>query len=262
MKLSLKMCCAAFACLFSTVLFAHDNWGKTGHRATGEIASYYLTDQAKKKIYNLLDGASLALVSTYADEIKSDPKYDKYFSWHYVNLPSMTVSYEEVKKNPEGDLIVGIRKCMTVLKDQSASKEEKVFFLKMLVHFVGDLHQPLHVGQADDRGGNDIRLEWFWDSSNLHRVWDSEMINSYRMSYSELAANQAELTKKELKEMQKGSLTDWAKESQVLAAKIYASVEDGDELSYEYMYQWFPTVRQQLQKGGVRLAVILNEIFG
>lgn len=261
MKLTIRTLSFALICLFTTTLFAHDDWGKTGHRATGEIASHYLTKTAKQKIHDLLNGASLAIVSTYGDEIKSDDRFDKYSPWHYVNLPSLETSYETAKKNPKGDLIQGIRTCISKLENDKTSKEKKIFYLKMLVHFVGDLHQPMHVGLAEDRGGNDIKVEWFWNRSNLHRVWDSEMINGYRMSYTELAENRKELSKKELRAMKKGSVLDWAKESQALAMKIYNDVENGDSLSYEYMYEWFPVVREQLQKGGVRLAAILNKIF-
>lgn len=258
MKIRLILCMF----FFTTVLFAHEEkWGKTGHRTTGEIASFYLTDQAKKEINKILDGDGLALVSTFGDEIKSDPRYRKYSAWHYVNIP-FGKTYKEIEKSPKGDLITGIRKCIDVLKNEESSKEKKTFYLKLLVHFIGDLHQPLHMGLEKDRGGNDFYVEWFGEDSNLHRVWDSEMINSYQMSYSELAENQAELTKSELRKMRQGSLLEWGKESRNLVKEIYQSVEEGDKLGYKYMYEWFPVVRQQLQKGGVRLAVILNEIYG
>lgn len=252
-----------FNCLFfcSFFLFASENeWGKTGHRTTGEIAETYLSKHAKKQIDQLLNGDGLALVSTFGDEIKSDPRYRKYSSWHYVNIP-FGKSYAEIEKNPKGDLITGIRTCVAVLKNENSTREEKVFHLKMLVHFMGDLHQPMHFGLKEDKGGNDFQVRWFNEGSNLHRVWDSDMINNYKMSYSELAQNQTELTKNQLEEIRSGSLMDWAKESHQLAEKIYSSVNIGDKLGYRYMYEWFPTVREQLQKGGVRLAKILNEIF-
>lgn len=250
-------------CLFflGTTLFAKEgNWGKTGHRATGEIAEDYLTNRAKREIHKILNGDGLALVSTFGDEIKSDARYRKYSPWHYVNIP-FGETYQELDKNPQGDLIAGIRNCIAVLKNENSSQEEKVFYLKLLVHFVGDLHQPMHMGLKSDKGGNDFQVRWFGKGSNLHRVWDSEMLNSYKMSYSELAENQAELSKDELREIRQGGLLDWAAESQNIVEKIYQSVDVGDKLGYKYMYDWFPTVREQLQKGGIRLAKILNEIY-
>src|SRR5690625_1277634 len=169
--------------VFFISFFSAYAWGPTGHRVTGEIAEQHLTRKAKKKIDALLNGESLALVSTYADDIKSDSKYRKYSPWHYVNIP-FGKTYEEYPKNKKGDIVYGIEKSITVLKSPNASHEDKVFYLKMLVHLIGDLHQPLHVGIGDDRGGNDFQVRWFNRGTNLHRVWDSQMIDSYQMSYT------------------------------------------------------------------------------
>lgn len=250
------------AFLFSSFSFASENdWGRTGHRATGEVAEQHLTKKAKQKVREILDGQNLAFVSTYGDDIKSDPAYRKYNPWHYVNLEPGETKYTKEKANPDGDLVHAIKSSIAVLKDKNSSKEDKAFFLKMLVHFVGDLHQPLHAGRGEDKGGNDIQVRWFGDGSNLHRVWDSEMINDFQMSYSELAHNSDELTKEEINKIQKGSVLDWMYESKELANKVYASVETGEKLGYEYMYKWFPVAHDQIQKGGLRLAKILNEVF-
>ncbi len=236
------------------------DWGKTGHRATGEIATLYLTKKAKKHIAQVLKGQSLAFVSTFADEIKSDKQYRAYSPWHYVNF-SFEKQYGDEKPSESGDLIVGIDTCIKILEDENSSQEDKAFYLKMLVHFVGDLHQPLHVGRSEDKGGNDIQVRWFNDGSNLHSVWDSDMIAYNKMSYTELSANTTVLSKAEINEIKKGTVVDWVHESQALAKKVYASANVGDKLGYRYMYDYFPMVRIQLQKGGIRLAKLLNEIF-
>jgi len=238
-----------------------EDWGKTGHRVTGEIADGYLTEKAKRNIAELLKGQGLAFVSIYADEIKSDDRYRVYSPWHYVNF-SFDKKYGEDTPSERGDLIQGIQKCIEVLKSDNAPVEDKEFYLKMLVHFVGDLHQPLHVGRGEDKGGNDIQVRWFNDGSNLHRVWDTEMIDYYKMSYTELANNADELSLSEVEAIEKGDVLDWAYESQSLAKKVYTSANVGEKLGYKYMYNYFPTVRSQLQKGGIRLAKILNDIFG
>ena len=150
-------------------------WGPTGHRTTGEIAEKHLTKKAKRKIDKLLNGQSLAFVSTFADQIKSDKKFNEFYSWHYVNM-DLNQKYADAEKNPKGDLVTGINKCIQVLKDENSAKEDKVFYLKMLVLFVGDLHQPLHIGQKEDKGGNTIQVQWFGKGTNLHTVWDSKMI--------------------------------------------------------------------------------------
>ncbi|MGM0932578.1 MAG: S1/P1 nuclease [Bacteroidota bacterium] len=258
MKKSILVLCAIF---YASISFAGNDWGKTGHRTTGEIAEKHLSKKAEKAIEELLEGQSLAFVANYADDIKSDPAYRKYNPWHYVNIDSEDNEYVREKANKDGDLLQAIEKSIAVLKDKNASREDKQFYLKMLVHFMGDLHQPFHVGRGADKGGNDIQVRWFNEGSNIHRVWDSQMIDSYQMSYSELAENRKELTREELKEMESGQLLDWVYESREMANVLYDSVEIGEKLGYEYMYKWFPTVREQLQKGGVRLAKVLNEIY-
>ena len=247
---------------FNISFASNDDWGKTGHRATAEIAENNLTEKARKAVDKLLNGYGLAFVANYADDIKSDPDYRQYGPWHYVNIDPASEEYVKEDANERGDLVQAIRKCISVLKDKKSSREAKQFHLKMLIHFVGDLHQPFHVGHSEDKGGNDIQVRWFNDGSNIHRVWDSEMINFYQMSYTELAINTRELSKKEIKAVQKGKLLDWVYESRAMAEDLYASVENGEKLGYSYMYKHMPTVLYQLQKGGLRLARILNDIYG
>ncbi len=258
-----------FICFFSIglSLFAksaenENEWGQTGHRSTGAIAEKHLTKKAKKQIDKILNGQSLAMVSTFGDEIKSDSKFREFGPWHYVNLPKGESKYSLETAAPEGDLLMGIRKSVEILKSKTASQEEKAFYLKMLVHFIGDLHQPLHAGRGEDKGGNDIQVRWFNDGTNLHSVWDSKMIDSYQMSYSELSQNTNDISEQERKRIAQGSIEDWMYESKQLSEKVYNSVEVGEKLSYRYMYDWFPVVREQLQKGGIRLAEVLNEIYG
>ncbi len=250
-----------FFLMNSICLFANDDWGKTGHRATGEISEKYLTNKAKREINKLLNGNSIAFVSNYGDEIKSDSKYRKFSPWHYVNFP-FDSTYESHHKSDKGDLIVGINTCIAILKDKGSSKEDKVFHLKMLIHFIGDLHQPLHNGIAEDRGGNDIHVQWFHKKTNLHTVWDTKMIETYNMSYTELAANSKPLSAQQLQAIQNGTIIDWMYESKELCREVYNSVEVDENLSYRYSYDYMDIVRFQLQKSGIRLAVILNDIFG
>ena len=249
-----------FLMVMSFTANAAEDWGKTGHRVTGAVATKHLTKKAKKAITKLLNGQSLAFVSIYADEIKSDSSYMSYGPWHYVNY-SFEKKYGEETPSEKGDLIKGITKCMDVLKDENAADKDKTFYLKMLVHFVGDLHQPLHVGRGEDKGGNDIQVRWFNEGSNLHRVWDSDMLNYYNMSYTELSENTKTLSKAEFAKIKQGSILDWVEESQDLAEEVYGSATIGEKLSYKYAYKYLPVVREQLQKAGIRLAEILNTIF-
>lgn len=248
--------------LFLTQLLAANAivWSKTGHRVTGEVAQQHLSKKAKKAIAKLFNGESLALVSTFADDIKADAKYRKFSAWHYVNFPA-DKKYTDATPSKYGDIMMGIQKCIAIVKDEHSSQADKVFYLKLLVHFIGDLHQPMHVGRLEDKGGNDIQLQWFGEGANLHRIWDSSMINQNGMSYTELAANLPKRSKKEIKKIQEGSIFDWVEESQDLANVLYNSVGIGENLSYQYSYKYWGLLENQLQKGGLRLAKVLNELF-
>ena len=252
--------------VFTTVLFfnadsyAAKKWGATGHRVVGAIADQYTSNRTKRHLRKILNHQSLALVSTFADEIKADPRFREFQTWHYVNM-DFDEDYESSDKNPKGDLVTGIAYCKKVIKDDDASDADKAFYLKMLIHLVGDLHQPLHIGREEDRGGNDIKVKWHYKNTNLHRVWDSHMIESYNMSYSELANNAEFLSKKQIKFLQRGSVVDWVNDTQKLANMVYASVEDGENLGYAYSYKFLNIARGQMQIAGIRLAKILNDLF-
>ncbi len=236
-------------------------WSKTGHRVIGEVAQKHLNRKAARAISALLDGETLAEVANYADAIKSDRAYSKYSPWHYVNFPA-DKAYTEVTPSPQGDVVRGIEKCMAALKDPATPRKDEVFYLKMLIHLIGDLHQPMHVGRAEDRGGNDIQLQWFGRGSNLHRVWDANLIDDYGMSYTELARTLPRWSKERIGQVQQGTVYDWVEEVQEVTNRVYDSAEVGEKLSYRYRYVWWDTVEEQLLTGGVRLAAVLNEIYG
>ena len=256
MKNLFVICFLIAQCTFANAIV----WSKTGHRTTGEVAEKYLTRKARKAIDKLLDGQSLALASTFADEIKADRSFSKFSAWHYVNYPA-DKKYTDVEPSEYGDVVMGIQRCVAIVKDKTSSREDKVFYLKMLIHLVGDLHQPMHVGRLEDKGGNDIQIQWFGQGTNLHRLWDKNMIVDYGMSYTELAANLPKISKKERLKMMSGTVYDWVEESQDLANELYTSVTVGEKVGYQYSYKYWGTVQLQLQKGGVRLAKVLNDLF-
>ena len=136
-----------FPILILLSLISLDNpmlWGEIGHKVVGEIAERKLDPDVKYIINDLLDGESMASASTWADEIKSDPLYQKYSPWHYVNMP-LDMEYENSKKNPKGDIVFALKQSIKILKNPDSAIEEKSFYLKFLIHLVGDIHQPLHL---------------------------------------------------------------------------------------------------------------------
>ena len=235
------------------------NWGSTAHRAMSEVASLYLTENTANKINEILDGETIVTVSTYADDIKSDSRYDKYYNWHFINM-ELDEDYEDTVPSEKGDLFIAINTCLDILESDSSTDSEKSFYLKLLIHFIGDLHQPMHIGRYEDRGGNRINVKWFGRNSNLHRVWDSDMINGYNMSYSELAKHLPSPKKLEI-EFERDDLIDWVNEVHSYTRKIYNDVSVNDNLGYEYQYENFQTVRDLLLIGGLRLASVLNYLF-
>ncbi|HKK43893.1 MAG TPA: S1/P1 nuclease [Balneolaceae bacterium] len=237
-----------------------ERWGKTGHRVIGEIASHYLTPKAKKAVKRILGPTSMAIASTWMDRIKSDPKWDYTHDWHWVTIPDGE-TYAKTKKNPNGDVISALRNIISDLRNGDLSLKEQRIKLKMLIHLVGDIHQPLHVGNGKDMGGNKVEVEWFYKDSNLHRVWDSEMIDDTKLSYTELADAVNHPTEKQIKEWQNSTVLDWARESKNLRDQVYDIPKD-HELGYKYQYKNRDLLHRQLLKAGVRLAGVINDIYG
>jgi hypothetical protein len=241
-------------------------WGTQGHRIAGQIASFYLTPKAKKAIQDILGDDSIAIVSNWADYIKSDPNYSYLSVWHYIDL-DRPYSYPELKEylehDDKEDAYTKIKLMISELKKPDLDPEKKLLYLRMLIHVVEDVHQPMHVAHTDDKGGNDIKVNWYTTPTNLHSVWDSQLIDFQQLSYTEYAAAINHCTAAQREEWQKAPVSEWLFESNQLAEKIYADVKNGDTLNtYKYTFNNINTVNRQLLKAGVRLAGILNEIFG
>ena len=260
--MTIKFIISLIPLIISSINFQYNEneWGLTGHRVVAQVAENYLTQTTKDSIRLFLNGKSLVSISNYADDIKSDKRFDKYKPWHYLNI-KLNNDYQDIMTNKKGDVVQAINYCINILKDNNQSKKEKIFYLKLLVHFVGDIHQPLHVGRAQDRGGNNIKVKWFGKGTNLHRVWDSQIINSHQMSYTELSKDLNVLSLSEINKIKSDSINTWVKESQQIAKLIYHNVEIETDLGFSYSYKYFNIVRLRLLKGGIRLASILDDIF-
>ncbi|WP_187262995.1 S1/P1 nuclease [Pontibacter beigongshangensis] len=243
--------------LFTTQAFS---WGQNGHRAVGLVAEQHLTRKTKKIVMEILEDNSLAEVSNWMDEIKSDTAYNHTHDWHWVTIPD-GMRYEQTAKNPNGDIIMKIEEIVSALKAGNLPLAKEREYLKYLVHLVGDLHQPMHVGGKDDQGGNAVKVLWFGQPSNLHRVWDSDMIDGKNLSYTELAHFLGKPAKAQVKQWQATSVREWAYDMMPYRQAIYHLPAD-NKLSYRYPYKHFDTVQHCLLQGGVRLAGLLNQIYG
>ncbi|TWI81070.1 S1/P1 nuclease [Lacibacter cauensis] len=240
-------------------------WGTQGHRITGEIANSYLTKKARKAIIAILGNESIAMSSNWADFVKSDTGYRYLSNWHYINLPAaLTKNAVEnfLAADTATDVYTKINWLTEQLKNKLLSSDKQQLYLRVLIHLVEDVHQPMHVGRPDDLGGNRVTVNWFSEASNLHQVWDSKLIDFQQLSYTEYVAAINFTTKQQRKQWMAEPVSEWIWQSYQQAEKIYAGVKTGDRLGFDYNYKYIATLNEQLLKAGVHLAGLLNSIFG
>jgi hypothetical protein len=240
------------------------SWGVTGHRTIGVIAEKHLTQKAKEGIKDLLGDQSLADVSTYADEIRSQEQFKYTAPYHYINLP---IGLERgnfkrsVLTQDQGNVYKAIKEYANDLIAPNISREEKVLALKMIVHFVGDLHQPMHVSRAEDKGGNAIHTTFLGSTGNLHGLWDSQLIDHMGLNDKQLAAKIDHATPEQITEWQHQDILDWMYESYELSSQLYKDVANKPDFDEAYFKAHVPVIEARLEKAGIRLAGILNEAF-
>lgn len=260
---------ALVAALIAALLpIAAHAWGPKGHRLIGGLAAAELTPQARAEVARLLRGEAeptLAGVSNWADDLRDrpaagDPDLGKRSSrWHYVNLAEDGCGYAPRKHCPNGDcLIEAIVRQRALLADRSQPDSVRTQALKFLVHFVGDAHQPLHAGYARDKGGNTIQIQIDGQGSNLHRLWDSEVLASANMS-----------ERRYLRHLQRMPLPPQARigiDDPAAWAQASCRIVLGDgfyplrpKIEPVYFAQWRPTADAQLRIAGHRLARLLNK---
>ncbi len=253
-------------CLFFYLPLSGNAWGLTGHRVIGEIADSYLTKKAKREIGKILGFESVAMASNWPDFIKSNPAYDYLDNWHYTNIRG-GLTQNEVKAFLEADTTTKayakINFMVNELKNRRyvLSPETKTHYLRLLIHIVGDIHQPMHVGRPDDRGGNSIKVKWFSEDTNLHRVWDNNLIDFQKLSYTEYAEAINHTTREERSMLQSQPVSQWFWDSYSITERLYADVKPDQRLDYVYNYKYIDVLNRRLLEGGVHLAGVLNDIF-
>lgn len=239
-------------------------WGLIGHRVVGRIAQSHLSKKAKKEIKKLIGSESLAWWANWSDFIKSDSTNKVKDYWHYVDLPGHMPKdsfITALKALPGKNLYTQIIEMKRQLGDHSLPVEQRREALYWMIHMIGDLHQPLHVGRDEDQGGNKITVYWFGQKTNLHSLWDTKFIESQSFSFTEYAAELDIRGREENEKLTAGSLEDWFFDSHEASDLIYDASPDESKLSYQYIYQFKGMLDTQLHKGGLRLAKILNEAF-
>jgi len=240
------------------------SWGVTGHRTIALIAENHLTPKTRIEVKKLLGHETLADVSNYADDIRADREFRYTGAWHYVDVPS-GYSYQqfsnEVRTMKADNVYKMVLRCELDLRNPATSQAKKVTALKFLVHLVGDLHQPMHVSHAEDRGGNAIQIKFNGSDDNLHGLWDDGLIEHEGLKYKQMAIVYDTATPAQIQKWQNDSLMIWLWESYQISTILYKEAADNPNFDEDYYKTHMPVLRRQIEKAGIRLAGILNSIF-
>jgi hypothetical protein len=242
-------------------------WGPEGHEIVAHIAADNLTPSAHLRISQLLGGdapALMVLESNWADEIRADRPQTA--AWHYVNIPIGSKGYDPRRDCAKDNCVVAqIGRDIAVLRDPRAPQAARLEAFRFLIHFVADLHQPLHAADRRDKGGNGFVVMEGRRRSNLHRVWDQDVVEALGPDPALVAGGiEAGLSPQDRQRLMGGTPADWANESfQVAAREIYARLPTNGpvRLPRDYTSREKAVVRQQLLRAGLRLAAVLNAIY-
>lgn len=240
-------------------------WGEDGHRIVGEIAWSHLQPEVKNAVAKLLQGAGepgLAEASTWADRIRSEDHYKWTGPLHYINLPRDWDGYVETRDcPPAGCILKALAKYEGILSDPDAVESERAEALLFIAHFVGDLHQPMHTGLREDRGGNDVAVQFFGFPTNLHALWDVYLPAGFVEDWEKYAHRQSEIiTAVQRERWLDSDAPEWLAESHRLAHSHAYTAEP--RLGEDYYQRNREIVEQRLRQGGVRLAGVINRAIG
>jgi hypothetical protein len=243
-------------------------WGRLAHRASAKLADSRLSPRTRAIIRELLEpGESLADASTWADEHNRDITGSTY--WHFVNVPIWASRYDPRDCRPQGCVISKIADFKATLLDPTAPLFRRRMALRFVVHLVQDVHQPMHVADRNDRGGNGVQLRYGrYDNTNLHQVWDSGLLSRAFRNEDDLLRHLEALARKpEANTWLKGGPEDWANESLLVGRRAYqipgsdATLRSGDSIGRAYEQENTPKAADRLARSGVRLAAVLEEVF-
>jgi hypothetical protein len=232
------------------------SWGAQGHQVIANLARTQLNAKASAEVARLLalePGATLESISTWADEHRNPASAP----WHYVNFPTGTCTFNLQRDCPDGKCVVSaIERELTIVGGHGPD-DQRLHALKYLVHLVGDVHQPLHAGNRDDKGGNTYQLQVFMRGSNLHAVWDSGLIRQLNEDTADMATR---LRKLVLPDAAKSLSPAKAAEESCRLVATKGFYPDG-LVDQRYIQRFTPLMEQRLAMAGARLATLLNAVF-
>jgi len=232
-----------------------------GHRIVAEVAYDHLAKNTRQQVDKILGKRGLIYASTWADEVKSDDNYRYSYNWHFQDLDD-SLSNEQIEhlyadKTAEGEHLFF---AIDQMEKRLVKDKMDVEALKYLVHFIGDLHQPLHLGRKTDLGGNKVELRWFGKNIKLHALWDSYLIEEKQMSYKEYAEFLEDKFSGTSDEIAAMSLIQSIERTYEVRNLIY-DYDYGDTNNFHYIYKMGGYLDEQLFRGGIMLAKILNDIY-
>lgn len=228
-------------------------WGAQGHQVIASLAQAQLSAKASAEVARLLalePGATLESVSTWADEHRNPASAP----WHYVNFPRGYCTFNAQRGCPDGKCVVAAIEHQLAIVGSHGPDDQRLHALKYLVHLVGDVHQPLHAGYRDDKGGNTYQLRAFMRGSNLHAVWDSGLIRQRDEDTADMAARLRKLVLPDTAKSQ--SPAQAAEESCRLVAT--PGFYPDRLVDVDYIQRFTPLMEQRLAMAGARLAALLN----
>jgi hypothetical protein len=231
-------------------------WGSRGHKIVAQIARNFMDKNVADSVQYYLGNKSFEDASVWMDEIRSDHSYDYMKPMHYINIEKDKTYVKVSDPNiiNELDLVIG-----ELQKRNKYKKEQIKEDLLILFHLVGDLHQPLHTGYADDKGGNTVDVDFLGTRSNLHKVWDTNIIEEEKISTESCLALINAMTDKEKKSIQQINTVNWMNDSRILLNAAYSFKNDA--IDKDYVKNNVPVIERQLSRAGLRLAAVLNQAF-
>lgn len=236
-------------------------WGQKGHDVTAYIAEQHLTPATQRAVDSLLRGKSMVYWANWLDNASHSPDYAYTKTWHYKNIDD-GIQYRTAPLNPKGDVVRAVNEQVSRLADSVLTADQAALALKILIHCVGDMHQPMHMGHLSDLGGNKTKVKFFDNETNLHSIWDGNLPEAaHKWSYTEWQQQIDRLPLTEQLVVIQGTPDEWAQDTHRLATQCYVYFQPGNKVMYNEIARWTPTIEQQLLRGGLRLAHLLNSIY-
>lgn len=269
---SLKLFSLTLVCGAVSTPASSRAWSMLGHQITAKIAEQQLTSGTQKKLNIILSGDSIEELAAWPDYVKDSNEWKHTKGYHYKNIEANIDYFTDLQNSSAGkrkkaDLILALLHAEDLIRNPSTSASDRKKALAFFIHFFADLHQPLHAGYANDSGGNSIAVNWYGTKTNLHSLWDNKLITSYlkftfpgtsSTSTEDIVASFHKPSPKVITNWNKKYYVDWLNEALTMRDTTYENIKS---VSDNYYQMHIGTVVMQLQKGGYRLAQMLEQIL-